>query len=229
MSKIWMAMLNVLISLPWSLVVAQAQGTAASVSGVIEGTVLNEKGKPVVDALVNVDNGMPTIGAIRYFTTDKKGHFVIDHLAWGNYKVIAQKESEDYPDMYWAFYSNNVFQSASISQTSPKAVVTIRIGPPCGVLHYSAVDASNGRTLDAGVTLRRASNPGLFLSGSNIYRQVFVPSLTDVLVEISAKGYEPWPPEAEKATLGKINLKPHEIYNLNVKLQPLKPSSAQSH
>ena len=222
MSKIWTAALSVVISLQWSLVVAQTQFTVASASGTVEGTVLNEKGKPVVDAAVNVDNGKPTIGAIRYFRTDKKGHFVIDHLAWGNYKVFAQKESEGYPDSTWAFYSDNVFQTASLSQESPKAVVVIRIGPPCGVFHYSAMDASTGRTLDAGVTLRRASNPNLFISGTNIPKQLLVPSLTDVLVEISAKGYEPWPPEAERAKASKISLKPHEVLDLNVKLQPSK-------
>jgi hypothetical protein len=110
MSKIWTAALSVVISLQWSLVVAQTQFTVASASGTVEGTMLNEKGKPVVDAAVNVDNGKPTIGAIRYFRTDKKGHFVIDHLAWGKYKVFAQKESEGYPDSTWAFYSDNVFK-----------------------------------------------------------------------------------------------------------------------
>lgn len=209
MSKIHAAALSVLISLPWSLAVAQTQGA----SGIIEGTVLNEKDEPVTKALVSVDDGMPTIGVTQYVPTDEKGYFTIDHLAWGNYKVFAKKESEGYPDISWAFYSNNVFQSVSLSEASPNAEVTIRIGPPCAVLRYSARDASTGRTLDAGITLRRASNPSNFTSGTHESNEVLVPSLTDVLAEVYAKGYAPWPPV-------KIKLKPHEEFTLNVKLQP---------
>ncbi|SRR5579884_243323 len=211
-----------------SLWAAQIQNPGSSAPGAISGIVLNEKGQPVPVALVNVDAGEPTISAIRYYLTDKKGHFAIEHLPLGNYKVFAQKESDGYPDLSWAFYSNNVFPVVSLTKSSPKVVVTVQIGPPCGVLHYSATDASTGRAIDAAITLRRASNPKLFIGGSNISNQILVPSLTDVLLQITAKGYKSWPPETEKATLGIINLKPHEIYNLNVKLQAEESTSVQN-
>jgi hypothetical protein len=201
----------------------------ATATGTIDGTVLNEKNQPVDGAQVYLNIEGPMIGSIGFVPTDKSGHFVINRLEWGKYYVFAKKESDGYPDMTYAFYASKV-PPVSLSASSPKATVTVRVGPPCGFLYLNSItDAKTGRPVQVALMLRRASEPDRYLGINKSFSPILIPSDADITIEISAKGYEPWPPEAEKAKLGKINLKPHEVYNLNVKLQPLKPSSAQSH
>ena len=84
-------LLNLVILFVGSLACAQPSRSDVSLPGMITGTVINEKGEPVNEALVNASDGQPTIGAIRYVLTDQKGHFVIDRLAWGQYRVFAKK------------------------------------------------------------------------------------------------------------------------------------------
>ena len=203
-----------------------AQVTDGSVSGTIEGKVIDEKGGPVGGALVNADDGQATVGAIRYVTTDEKGHFAIDRLKWGRHKIFAQKEKDGYPDISFAFYGNNVFEAASLAPSSPKAAVTVRIGPPCGILHLvSVTDINTGRTVNAGVALRRASNPKMFLDVSASPGTILVPSMTDILIEVSAKGYEPWPEAKDKAVAGHLHLAPRQVLDLAIRLRPSTPAS----
>lgn len=167
---------------------AQNSGVGVSITGIIEGRVINEKGEPVAEALVDADDGQPTIGAVRYVPTDANGHFAMDRLKWGHYKIFAQKVEEGYADISFAFYGNNVFETASISPLSSKAAVTVQIGPPCGLLHLvSVTDTATGEKINASVNLRRASNPNLSLGVSASSGTILVPSLTDILVEVSAK------------------------------------------
>ena len=80
-------------------------------------------------------------------------------------------------------------------------------------------DAKTYSPLDVGVELRRASNPNLYIGSTLRANQILVPSLTEVLVEVFAKSYEPWPSKAEAAKTGRVYLKPREILDLDLKLQ----------
>jgi hypothetical protein len=113
-------LLNLVILFVGSWACAQPSRSDVSLPGMITGTVINEKGEPVNEALVNASDGQPTIGAIRYFLTDQKEHFVIDRLAWGQYRVFAKKEEAGYPDIGFAFYETNVLEIASISPSSQR-------------------------------------------------------------------------------------------------------------
>ncbi|SRR5579884_1663997 len=196
----------------------------ATVAGTIDGIVLNEKGQPVDDARAYVNGVGPMMGAIGFVLTDKNGHFVINRLEWGTYYVFAEKESDGYPDMTYAFYASKV-QPVSISASSPKATVTVRVGPPCGFLYLNSItDAKTGRPVQVALMLRRVSEPSRYLGINKSSGPILIPSDTDISIEVSAKGYQPWPPDTEKATLGIIRLKPRETFKLNIQLQPINSS-----
>src|SRR5690242_19934607 len=71
----------------------------------ISGTVVDENGVPLVLAKVNASpiDGRPTGSLVRYVETDSSGHFLIDRLHLGKYRVFAKKEEEGYPDLQWSF------------------------------------------------------------------------------------------------------------------------------
>lgn len=54
---------------------------------------MDEKGEPVVAAKVNASlvDGRPMSSLIRYVETDANGHFMVDRLELGRYRVFAQK------------------------------------------------------------------------------------------------------------------------------------------
>jgi len=216
---------RLLVSLLCCLCLApvHAQDKVASTSGVIEGKVINQKGHPVALAQAYAFSNVATIGAIRYVETDGKGKFRLDRLNWGTYRVFAKKESADYPDISYAFYSHHVV-TATLTPSSPLAVVTIHVGPPCGELQVvSIADAVTGKIIkNASIMLRRAADPHLYLGLNAFARPILIPSNTDVLVQVSAKGYESWPSKNKERASGKLHLRPGEVYNLSVELQPLK-------
>lgn len=203
-------------------------GAQPKEAGTIGGRVVSEKGKPVSQAQVYLGSMGATIGARRYVSTDSKGHFIIDHVPWGRYYVFARKDSAGYPDQGFAFYDNNGVPKTSISPSAPDAVVTVRVGPPCGFLRLiSITDAVSGHPVaDPVVTLRRASNPRIFQAFGFSSGPILVPSGVEVLVEISASGYESWPDSAE-TTDAKLRLKPRQLFELNVKLRPSKTRNSK--
>jgi protocatechuate 3,4-dioxygenase beta subunit len=58
--------------------------------GVIAGKVVNSGGSPLGNVRVYVrEHNMPTMGAIRYVTTNPNGEFRVVHLRPGDYDVFA--------------------------------------------------------------------------------------------------------------------------------------------
>ena len=67
--------------------------------GAIGGTVLDEQGAPVVGAKVNASlvDGRPMSSLVRYVETHANGHFMIDRLELGRYRVFAKKVDAGLP------------------------------------------------------------------------------------------------------------------------------------
>jgi hypothetical protein len=170
-------------------------GTPAQSRGSISGTVQDETGKPVSEAKVRADpmDRQPVGSAVRYVQTDAEGHFRIDHLDWGKYKVFAEKEEAGYPDTYWSFYSDDAFLVATLTPLAPVADIRISLGPKAGVIKGVVRDSITGAPLNAGFKLTRATDPKKWISTSvsSDYR-VLLPPSTDVLLEVSAPGFKTW-------------------------------------
>jgi hypothetical protein len=196
----------------------------AQTDGTITGRVVDETGKPLAGAKVHVAEKKPLYGSrvLQFHETDTDGKFVISHVAWGTYVVMAGKENAGYADTTGAFYSNLDVPTVDVYPLSPTANVTVRLGPKAGVLHVAVTDALTGKVVrNADITLRRADNPRFFIKESADLKDILIPSITAVTIRIEAQGYEPWPPSDGSKELGEIRLKSQEILNLEVKLQPL--------
>ena len=113
--------------------------------------------------------------------------------------------------------------SITLAEDFPSADVIVKIGPKAGILDLEPVTgAVTGKEIrSAGIELRREANPDLSIYTSAGQRRILVPALTDVLVEITAEGYKPWP---EAGAEGKLFLKPEEVKKLRVALQPQEPT-----
>jgi hypothetical protein len=192
----------------------------AQESGKIQGIVTDAAGNPVPGANVYaVEKGdfhghRPSHSS----ESSSSGNFVIDHLSWGAYILLAKKESSGYPDTRLAFYSNQEASSATISADHPDAEVRITLPTVAGWLELSVTDANTGKALtSAAVTLRRVSNTRLYVRISTTVSHIAVPAQADVQVEINAPGYGQWPSDAN---LPVINLLPGEHKHLDVKLVP---------
>lgn len=195
--------------------------------GVVTGTVLDEHGNPVAQAKVHItEKGVfLTHRVLQFHETDADGHFRIAHVHWGTYIIIAGKEDAGYPDTKFAFYSNNTEPVVVLTEDSPTADVTLKLGPKAGVLDVAPVtDELSGKEIrSASITLRRADND-LFISTSTTVGRILVPSLTGVEVTISAPGYKLWPPPDQVSSKGRILLKPEEVLKLKIVLQPEEPA-----
>lgn len=172
-----------------------ATSSVAQDRGAISGTVVDENSAPVVKAQVNADpmDGRPTGSLVRYVETDSNGHFLIDRLEWGKYRVFAKKEDAGYPDMGWSFYSNDVFPIVAITPTAPVAELRIQLGPKGALLTGSITNAITGAPVNAGFKLISAATPNNWVSISVApdYR-VLLPASADVLLQVSAPGYQTW-------------------------------------
>jgi hypothetical protein len=192
--------------------------------GTIQGNVTNERSEPVVQALVNadpIDNKLrETI--VKYVETNETGHFTIDHLAWGTYKLYAMKEQEGYSNTRFAFYSSGPIPTITLSPQSPTASVALRVGPKAAIIRIlSITDAVTGKSLMtlAGVGLTRTGIPNSFI-GVSPSDHILAPAGQEVTMNIEAAGYEPWPPPNQPA-LGQIKLPSGHTVDFQIKLQPL--------
>ena len=211
--KYWLAVL--LIWLPGPLLLQVAD--VAKDKGTIQGRVLDEKGLPLSGAKVHAEplNGPAREGFVRYVETNEHGQYVIDRLAWGQYKVFALKEDSDYPNPYWSFYAQVPLLTATITRTLPVADVQVRLGPRAGILAGSVKNAITGAPVNASIKLLRVASPDKWISTSVApnYR-VLLPAGTEVLLEVSAPGFKPWNPGHPLLLQSGVELR------LNVALQP---------
>jgi Carboxypeptidase regulatory-like domain len=207
-----------------SMMLALVSYSASQPTGSIRGVVIDEKGAPVAAAQVRVDplDGRPRSSGVLLVETDGSGHFSVDALELEGYKLFAMKESAGYPDTSGAFYSNNVFPTVTLTASAPTADITLKVGPPAGVMSGSVTNAVTGAPVLTGFLLRRISNPGYWISMSQKadYR-VLVPPSVEVSVEVSAPGYKTWFYGGPSDTLNRppIRLDSGKEMRLDIQLQ----------
>jgi hypothetical protein len=195
----------------------------AQTDGSITGVVVGQDGKPLAKAEVHIGDNRPFYGSrtIQFHETDADGKFVIRHVPWGSYIVMAGKETEGYPDTKLAFYSNMDAPTVFLSQLSPVASVTVRLSK-AGILHIkSLVDEATGATVaNAAVTLRRADNPEFLMTVSSSLKEILVPPTT-VTLQVDAQGYESWPKSDPATKIDQINMESGKVIDLAIKLRPV--------
>jgi Carboxypeptidase regulatory-like domain len=108
---------------------ALALAAQEQAQGLIRGTVVDQQGKPIAAAMVNADpiDGVVRHTLVRYVETDQEGHFSIDRLQWGRYRVYAKQEDLAYPDMAFPVYDKDTLNEANITPDAPIALICIRL------------------------------------------------------------------------------------------------------
>jgi hypothetical protein len=191
--------------------------------GVITGTVLDEHGSPVVNAKVLItEKGVFVVHRVLQFhETDADGRFRIAHVPWGTYLVTVGKENAGYADTGLGLHCNNAYPTVVLTEDSAAADVTLNLGPKAGVLDLQPVtDELTGKEIrSAAVTLRCADNNDLFITKSTAEGRILVPALANVVVNITAAGYKPWPPQGGAPEKSRVFLRPEEVLKLQVSLQ----------
>ena len=202
----------------------------AQVSGVVNGSVLDQGHKPVVGAAVHIARMGPFYGSriVMFYQTDQNGKFVIHNVPWGSYAVLAGKESAGYPDTRAAFYSNGKVPIVVLAPEFPSETVTVTLGPKAGAVDViSVIDAITGADLKAKatITLWRSDKPNFSIATSTTTASpILIPSGVYVVAEISAEGYNPWPSARSKGS-ARFKVKPAQIIRLAVRLMPQKATN----
>ena len=186
--------------------------------GTISGTVLTEQGVPVADAHVSArvmdgEKALTVLGA----HTDKSGKFVFNALAWGTYRISAEKQEAGYLTTAPGGFISRPLIIANLTSASPVFNTEIRFDPKAGVLSGWVVDATNGKSLRAHLSLAPVSGGRWWSTTGTAGDYEFrlqIPSNTDLLFGACAEGYKKW------AFSGPVHLNPDFELKLQIKLQP---------
>jgi len=191
-----------------------------------QGTVLDDKQYPVQDAKVRAEPADTKAKArhVRYVKTDKKGHFLIERLPWGEYHVFAMKEEEGYPNTYFSFYSKDVFARVTLTAQAPAAVLSLTLGPKAGVITGSISDVITKKPVGtARFDLTRDGNSQYWISTSvSATYRILLPADANVAIQVTAPGYEDWyyPGTSDSSKSAPVRLIPDQKLNIEIKLQP---------
>jgi hypothetical protein len=219
--RIWIAaMLLGLAALP-----TDAQ-TSSSPQGRIVGTVVNDAGEPIREATLctRITHPNGSTNSCGSAQTDENGAFQISQIPFGSVGVYAEAVRQG----YWRDDETARTQMVALSAKAPTAHVALKIGPRPGELIVSVTDKTTGKAVDSFFVRLIADTTGYCSGVGNFTKQpgtsgVRVPigTATDVLVEVSAKGYKNWfysdPASPSRPVL---RLESGEERSLEVQLEP---------
>lgn len=195
--------------------------------GAIEGTVIDSSGAPVANATVYLlQNGRSPATV-----TNAEGNFVLSNVPAGAHRVFAYKESENYPNPVWSFYSYGL-QGLPVVEVRTNEVsrgVLVHLPPKAGRLTVLVTDAMTKRPVaDASISVNHEGKPTTAFkpgaTGRNGELTILVPVGVPVNLKVTAEGYRTWsyrdkntkPPDA-------IQLKTGENKSMKIELTKLYP------
>ena len=200
--------------------------------GAIEGRVVDEEGRPLAGAAVEIRPVDQTIvaGALPVAYTDDAGKFFLDGIAPGTHMIYASKEEENYPATFLAFF---VADPTSI----PKVTVydrqvtegtIVRLGPKAARLVGRIVDAQTGQPVEeAEIVLYREDNADNYFSfGLNMDAGRFQRLIPPIgfRMKVSSPGYEDWFYGQDETPVRSevIHVEPDTTKELMISLRPVK-------
>ena len=134
----------------------------------------------------------------------------------------------DIPNTAFAFYSDHLFPTATLTATAPVVDMVLKVGPPAGVIKGDVRDAQTGKPVSAGFLLRRAADHENWISIAQqpSYR-VLLPR-ADIIFEVSAPGYKTWYYGGEPDVLKRspLHLESAQEIKVDVQLVPDTASTA---
>ena len=207
-----------------SLTACLSAQAIAQITGSISGVVVDENENPIGYAEVHIAKRNLRGGHrfLQMHATDADGRFEISNVPFGTYLVLSGKEKDGYPDTKFAFYSNLVVPTVTVSPSAPSQSVTVHLGPKAGVIEIGSIKDVSGRTIpSASITVIREEN-NFFITMSTTNQRILVPSLTRIIIKLQASGYEDWyyPGVTDGSKRTAIVLQPGETAKIDAELQP---------
>lgn len=188
--------------------------------GAVEGRVIDAEAHPVSGAKVYATHGGGSLGRPPSTYTDDKGKFLLSPVPVGRNTLHASKETEGYPDTFFAFYDQGPegIIEVNIHDKTVEQGVVVRLGPKGGRLRGKILDAETGRSLvGARIVLARVDDSNKFLNfgpdSPDGRFSVVVPPVRFRL-RVSAKGFEDW----DYGTA--LQLASGEVKELTISLRP---------
>lgn len=198
--------------------------SAAIDTGSICGTVQDERGAPAsFTEVVAIDLG-PHTGPYTASETNESGQYCVTGLHLGDYAMSAFDEERGYPLMFLAFYAQHLpGKRVTLSPAALQEHVNWRIPFKAGFLRVIVTDARTGQPVEhINTKLSVRSNESFRYShGTRPGSPILLPPNEDILITVSAPGYESWPGAKGPGRL--INIKPGATQTLEVRLKPTAP------
>jgi hypothetical protein len=163
--------------------------------GLISGTVLAADGNPIEDAHVSADvmKGS-TILTVLDADTDHEGKFVFSRLTLGEYRLSGAKAEAGYLSTRPDIFNSKPALAVILTDETPNASATIRLGPKAAIITGWVLDSSTGRPISAQLSLSPWDGSGWSMTGINPkfkFREQIPPD-TAIRFGACATGYKSW-------------------------------------
>jgi hypothetical protein len=195
-------------------------------AGFISGTVLTDDGHPVTNAHVSaevMDGEKIVSGLIKQ--TDQHGRFVFTGLAFGKYRLSAEKQEAEYLSTLPDILNSRPELIANLTDSSPTFDAVIRFEPKGGVISGWVRDAATGRPIRAHLSLAPFSGRGGWsttgTSGRFEYR-LLVPSNIEIRFGACSEGHKRWvyTEPSQPSPIAPLKLKPDYEARIEIRLEP---------
>ncbi len=207
-------------------VCAQAQD-----AGAIEGTVVDNAGRPAVGATVYAIRDL-TAGEQPHVhhllpsqTTNEDGSFSFQNLGFGTYSLYTEDTKNGYPSTRLAVYREGLPgpTKVTLSGTASTAYAKLSLGSKAGIIAVSTFDITTGLPVKgATFSIWPIKSPDLWLRSQNMYGKQLIPPNEEIGFAVMAPGYQTWYyPGTPAAAEGKpVLLKSGEAMTLQVYMFP---------
>jgi hypothetical protein len=195
-------------------------------TGGISGTVVTEDGYPVTDAHVSaevMDGEKIVTGLIAQ--TDEHGRFAFTGLAFGKYRLSAEKQESGYLSTLSDIFNSRPEITANLTDNSPTFDTVIRFEPKAGVISGWVTDAATGRPIRGHLSLAPFSGRGGWSTtgtGGRFEFRLLVPSNIEVRFGACSEGYKRWvyAQPSQPSRLAPLKLKPDFEAKIEIRLEP---------
>jgi len=175
------------------LILIVVPAIASAQNATIKGVVRDQTRKPIADATVYavaLDNMKLRITT----TTNSTGNFSLTNVPAGTYDVRAYKESEGYPDTFFAFFyagNDRNWQRVRVNSGQTFEGVLLQLGPHYAKLKLEILD-EKGNAVGAGIWFMRAKDAKrIYGVGVAPNAELLVPPVP-FRFEIEREGYDVW-------------------------------------